>query len=52
MPDFATLLHVALGGLALIAVLALLTWIASLVQRDVSLVDRMWSLMIAGPAIV
>ena len=43
---------IALGGLALIAVLALLTWIASLVQRDASLVDRMWSLMIAGPAIV
>jgi steroid 5-alpha reductase family enzyme len=52
MPDFATLWPVALAGLALIAVLALLTWIASLVQRDVSLVDRMWSLMIAGPAIV
>jgi steroid 5-alpha reductase family enzyme len=52
MPDFATLLHIALGGLALIGVLALLTWIASLVHRDASLVDRMWSLMIAGPAIV
>ena len=52
MPDFATLLPIALGGLALIAALALLTWIASLVQRDASLVDRMWSLMIAGPAIV
>jgi steroid 5-alpha reductase family enzyme len=52
MPDFATLLPVALGGLALIAVLALLTWIASLVQRDASLVDRMWSLMIAGPTVV
>lgn len=52
MPDVAALLHIALGGLASIAVLALLTWIASLVQRDVSLVDRMWSLMIAGPAIV
>ena len=52
MPDFATLSHIALAGLALIAVLALLTWVASLVRRDVSLVDRMWSLMIAGPAIV
>jgi steroid 5-alpha reductase family enzyme len=52
MPDLSTLFHIALGGLALIAVLALATWIASLVQRDVSLVDRMWSLMIAGPAIV
>jgi steroid 5-alpha reductase family enzyme len=52
MPDIATLLPIALGGLALIAVLALLTWIASLVQRDASLVDRMWSLMIAGPTLV
>jgi steroid 5-alpha reductase family enzyme len=52
MPDVTALLHIALGGLALIAVLALLTWIASLVQRDASLVDRMWSLMIAGPALV
>ena len=52
MPDFATLLPIALWGLALIAVLALCTWIASLVRRDVSLVDRMWSLMIAGPAFV
>jgi len=51
MPDFATLWPIALAGLALIAVLALLTWLASLVQRDVSLVDRMWSLMIAGPAL-
>src|SRR6202012_2954683 len=52
MPDFATLLPIALHGLALIAVLAFGTWIASLVQRDASLVDRMWSLMIAGPEVV
>ena len=52
MPDFATLLPIALHGLALVAVLAFGTWIASLVQRDASLVDRMWSLMIAGPAVV
>src|ERR1700710_2530172 len=52
MPDFATFFPIALGGLALIAVLAVLTWIASLVQRDASLVDRMWSLMIAGPTLV
>ena len=52
MPDFSTLLPIALHGLALIALLALATWIASLVQRDASLVDRMWSLMIAGPAVV
>ena len=52
MPDFATLMPLALHGLALVALLAIGTWIASLVQRDVSLVDRMWSLMIAGPAVV
>ena len=52
MPDFTTLLHIALGGLALCAGLALLTWIASVVRRDASLVDRTWSLMIAGPALV
>ena len=52
MPDFPTLLHLALDGLALIAVLGVLTWLASLVRRDVSLVDRMWSLMIAGPTLV
>jgi len=52
MPEFATLLHTALAGLAPIAVLALLAWIASLVRRDASLVDRIWSLMIAGPTVV
>jgi steroid 5-alpha reductase family enzyme len=52
MPDFASLLPIALGGLALCAGLALLTWIASVVRRDASLVDRTWSLMIAGPAVV
>ena len=52
MPEFTVLFAIALRGLALIAVLALLTWIASLVRRDASLVDRMWSLMIAGPTLV
>ena len=52
MPDVATLLPIALAGLALVAGLALLTWIASLVQRDASLVDRVWSLMIAGSTVV
>ena len=52
MPDFSTLWPYALQGLAPIAVLALLTWIASVVRRDASLVDRTWSLMIAGPALV
>ncbi|MCK9684659.1 DUF1295 domain-containing protein [Scleromatobacter humisilvae] len=52
MPDFASLLPVALCGLALISLIAAGTWIASLVRHDVSLVDRLWSLMIAGPAVV
>ena len=52
MPEFATLLHIALGGLALIALLAFCTWMASVVRHDASLVDRVWSLMIAGPALL
>ena len=52
MPDFPTLLPLALSGLATIAVLALLTWIASVARRDASLVDRTWSLMIAAPTLV
>ena len=52
MPDFATLLPIALGGLACCAGLALLTWIASVLRHDASLVDRTWSLMIAAPALV
>ena len=52
MPDFSTLLPVALKGLSLIALLGFGTWIASVVRHDASLVDRMWSLMIAGPALV
>jgi len=52
MPDFAALLPIALAGLASIAALALGAWVASLVRRDASLVDRVWSLMIAGPALV
>ena len=52
MPDLSTLLPIALSGLALIALLGFGTWIASLVRHDASLVDRMWSLMIAGPALV
>ena len=52
MPDFAALLSIALRGLAPIALIALCTLIASLVRRDASLVDRVWSLMIAAPALV
>jgi len=39
---------VAVHGLAAAACIALLTWIASLVQRDVSLVDRVWSVCIVA----
>ena len=42
--------NAALLGFAAALVLALGTWVASLIQRDVSLVDRMWSLLIAIPA--
>ena len=45
-------LQIALAGLALIASLGLLTWVASVVQRDVSLVDRTWSVFITGAAAV
>jgi steroid 5-alpha reductase family enzyme len=41
-------LHPALLGLATIGVLALLTWVASLVRHDASLVDRLWSVFIAS----
>ena len=42
--------NIALLGLALTVALASLTWVASLVQRDASLVDRMWSILIGGAA--
>ena len=45
-------LQIAFAGLALIASLGLLTWLASLVQHDVSLVDRTWSIFITGAAAV
>ena len=41
----------ALAGAAVTGALAFATWLASLKQRDASLVDRMWSLTIAAPAI-
>lgn len=39
---------VALHGLAIAAAIAFGTWIASLIRRDVSLVDRVWSVCIVG----
>ena len=43
---------IALAGLAWTASLALLTWAASLARHDASLVDRMWSVFIAGAGLV
>ncbi len=42
----------ALLGFALTAGLAFLTWLASLKWHDVSLVDRMWPLLIGAPILV
>jgi steroid 5-alpha reductase family enzyme len=38
----------AFAGLAFSIGVVLLTWVASLVQRDASLIDRVWSLSIVG----
>ena len=43
------LAQAAFLGLAAALALAVLTWLASLVQRDVSLVDRVWSFIIVAP---
>jgi len=54
MPERSALPHVALvglAGLALIVGLALLTWLASLRQRDASLADRAWPAFIGGSAL-
>ena len=42
----------ALAGLALIAALALPSWLASLARRDASLADRAWPAFIGGAALV
>ena len=41
----------ALLGFAVALGLGLATWLASVVQHDVSLVDRMWALLIVAPAV-
>lgn len=48
MHESPSLLQVALPGLAWIAAASLLTWLASLLRGDASLVDRVWSILIAG----
>lgn len=48
MHESSGLWPVALAALAVTAVLAVTTWLVSLVRTDVSLVDRMWPIFIAG----
>jgi steroid 5-alpha reductase family enzyme len=45
-------LHTYLSGLAVIVVLALGTWIASVFKRDVSIVDSLWSMLFLAATIV
>ncbi|MDM0024793.1 DUF1295 domain-containing protein [Variovorax saccharolyticus] len=52
MPEQPALPQAALAGLALIAGIALLTWLISLRQRDASLADRAWPAFIGGAALV
>ncbi|MDQ6628590.1 MAG: DUF1295 domain-containing protein [Pseudomonadota bacterium] len=47
-----SLLAIALSALAVVALLSLATWLASVVRRDASLVDRMWPVFIAAAALV
>jgi steroid 5-alpha reductase family enzyme len=44
--------NIAFSGLLAAAVLALVTWLASVVRHDVSLVDRVWGVLIAAAAVV
>ena len=46
------LLRAALIGLAVIAALAVLTWLVSLARRDVSVVDSLWSIFITTGGVV
>ena len=46
------MLHAAFTGLAVIAAMAFVTWIVSLVRRDVSVVDSLWSLFITTGGVV
>ncbi len=45
-------MRIALFGLLATAAIAFAIWLASLPRRDVSLVDRAWSWMVAAPALV
>ena len=52
MPEQAAITQAALAGLALIAGVAVLTWLISLRRRDASLADRAWPAFIGGAALV
>ena len=52
MPEVSSLFGAALAGLAFTAAVGVVTWLASLVRHDASLVDRVWSLCIAGAGAV
>ena len=51
MTESLSLLQISTFGIATIGVLSFATWLASLVRHDVSLVDRIWSLLIAGAGV-
>jgi steroid 5-alpha reductase family enzyme len=42
VPEFSALLHAALSGFAAIVLIGFVTWLISIVCRDVSIVDRVW----------
>jgi steroid 5-alpha reductase family enzyme len=46
------MLHAAFTGLAVIAAMAFVTWIVSLIRRDVSVVDSLWSVFITTGGVV
>ena len=52
MREVIAMWPIALTGLGVTAVLAVLTWLVSLSRTDVSLVDRMWPILIAGAGCV
>jgi steroid 5-alpha reductase family enzyme len=52
MFDFDAISHAALCGFGAILALAFVTWLVSLIKRDVSIVDSVWSLLILLAAVV
>jgi steroid 5-alpha reductase family enzyme len=52
MNNTGSLMHAAALGLAASGVVAALTWAASVLRRDVSIVDSVWSVLVLVPACV